>query len=230
MESDERKRRVQETDQESFVSKMISDDVFQYYRGLIGQIEIALPKSSSRVVLFASSVEGEGTTEVVVGLGLTIAAGMGRRTAILDCNITNPDLHKRFGTGRSGFNEVLAGRLAMEDALQNTTVPNLYVLPIGEQFSTFGVYSKEDLAKAMAGLRQRFDYVLIDSAPFGVTPEATALCDKVDAVVMVVKHGKIRREVVRRTKETIERAGGKVLGVVFNKRKFPIPEFLYRRL
>jgi Mrp family chromosome partitioning ATPase len=52
----------------------------------------------------------------------------------------------------------------------------------------------------------------------------------VDAVVLVIRHGGTRREVVRRAKETVERAGGKILGVVLNKRKFPIPEFLYRRL
>jgi Mrp family chromosome partitioning ATPase len=52
----------------------------------------------------------------------------------------------------------------------------------------------------------------------------------VDAVVLVVKHGGTRREVVKRAKETIERSGGKILGVVLNKRKFPIPEFLYKRL
>jgi Mrp family chromosome partitioning ATPase len=79
-------------------------------------------------------------------------------------------------------------------------------------------------------MRSRFEYVLLDSAAVGLNPETTVLCDKVDAVVLVVRHGSTRREVVRKSKEMIERAGGRILGVVLNKRKFPIPEFLYRRL
>jgi capsular exopolysaccharide synthesis family protein len=230
MEREEKESRTAEPDQESIIGMITSSEAFHHYRGLLGQIELALADRSSKVVLFSSSLQEEGTTEVVVGLALTIAAGTGRKTAIVDCNMINPDIHRRFGTHRTGLNEVLTGSLSIAKALVNTTVPNLYVMPIGEQFSTFSVYSKEDIAKSIADLRERFDYVLIDSAPAGTTPEATVLLDKVDAVVIVVRHGRTRLEVVRRTKEIVERAGGRVLGVVLNKRKFPIPGFLYRRL
>jgi Mrp family chromosome partitioning ATPase len=70
----------------------------------------------------------------------------------------------------------------------------------------------------------------MDAAPVGTYPECAVLCDKVDSVILVVKHGSTRREVVVRTREIITRAGGKILGVVLNRRRFPIPEFLYRRL
>lgn len=211
-------------------SDIMSEAAFYYYRGLLGQIEIALPGHPSRVLLFSGSSPGEGATETVVGLSLTLAAGMGRKTAVIDCNGSHPDLHRRFGTHEIGLGEYLRGELTLERALVNTTVPRLHIMPLGRRFQTLAAYRKEDLRELISKLREKFEYVLIDSAPVGVNPESTILCDKVDAVILVVHHGRTRREVVRRTKEIIERAGGQVLGAVLNKRKFPIPEFLYRRL
>lgn len=215
---------------EDTARRIASQDAFHYYRGLIGQIEIALPHHSSRVLLFTSSMEREGTTEVVMGLGLTLAGAMGRRTAIIDCNVRNPEIHRRFGVDDMGLDEYLKGQLGIEQALLNTLIPNLYVMPLGARLTSMATVRKENLSKFITLLRDRFEYVLLDSSPVGINPETTVLCDVVDAVVMVVRHGTTRREVVRRAKETIERAEGKILGVILNKRKFPIPEFLYRRL
>jgi len=207
-----------------------AEDAFHYYRGLIGQIEIALPQHSSRVLLMSSSTRGEGTTEVVVGLALTLASAMGRKTAVIDCNTRNPDIHKRFGVPAVGLDEHLKGRLSLEQALLNTTVPNLYVMPLGAGLTSLASLDKGDFQALVAKLMEKFDYVLIDSPALGVNLEASMLCDMVDSMVLVVRHGCTRREVVRRTKDLVERAGGRILGVVLNKRKFPIPEFLYRRL
>ena len=103
-------------------------------------------------------------------------------------------------------------------------------MPLGAGLTSLGGINNDQFGEFIATLRGRFEYVLLDSSAVGLNPETTVLCDKADAVVMVVKYGSTRREVVRKTKEMIERAGGRVLGVVLNKRKFPIPEFLYRRL
>lgn len=209
---------------------VMAQDAFHYYRGLIGQMEIALPQLSSRVLLLSSAMAGEGTTEVVVGLGLTLAAALGRKTAVIDCNTRNPEIHRRFGVHDVGLDEHLKGTLPLEQALLNTTVPNLYVMPLGAGLTSLARIDRDDFQGMVARLREKFEYVLIDSAAVGVNPETSTLCDMVDAVVLVVRHGGTRREVVRRAKDMVERAGGKILGVVLNKRKFPIPEFLYRRL
>jgi capsular exopolysaccharide synthesis family protein len=178
----------------------------------------------------SSSLTGEGTTEVVVGLGLTLAAALGRKTAVIDCNTRHPEIHTRFGVDDVGLDEHLKGSLPLEQALLNTTVPNLYVMPLGAGLTSLARIDRDDFQGMVARLREKFEYVLIDSAAVGVNPETSTLCDMVDAVVLVVKHGGTRREEVKRAKETIERSGGKILGVVLNKRKFPIPEFLYKRL
>jgi capsular exopolysaccharide synthesis family protein len=230
MDHEDKKGDVTDLGESVDTGRSFSDEAFYYYKGLVGQIEIALPRHSSQALLFSSSVHGEGTTEVIVGLGLMLAAGMGRKTAIIDCNLTHPDLHRRFGTTKAGLNDYLGGELPIDKALVSTAVPNLHIMPLGERLSPISTFQGEDLTRLISVLKERFDYVLLDSSPIGASPETTVLCDKVDAVVLVVRHGATRREVVRRTREIIERAGGRMLGVVLNRRTFPIPEFLYRRL
>ena len=230
MESVDRSGKPDSESMAESASKLIAEDAFHYYRGVIGQIEIALPRQSSRVLLFTSSMEREGKTEIVMGLGLTLAGAIGRPTALVDCNVQTPDIHRRFGVENVGLYEYLKGRIDLDHALLNTLVPNLYVMPLGAGLTSLGGINNDQFGEFIATLRGRFEYVLLDSSAVGLNPETTVLCDKADAVVMVVKYGSTRREVVRKTKETIERAGGRVLGVVLNKRKFPIPEFLYRRL
>jgi capsular exopolysaccharide synthesis family protein len=230
MEHIEKKRDARLPDSVESARKIISQDAFHYYRGLVGQIEISLPHHSSRTLLFTSSLGREGTTEVVMGLALTLAGAMGRPTAVVDCNVRDPEVHRRFGVDNVGLDDYLRGNVRLEDALLNTLVPNLYVMPLGRGLTSLAAIKKDQFGALIALLKGRFEYVLLDSAAVGVDPEATMLCEMADAVVLVVKHGGTRREVARRTKEMIERAGGRVLGVVLNKRRFPIPEFLYRRL
>ncbi|MGD9140647.1 MAG: CpsD/CapB family tyrosine-protein kinase [bacterium] len=210
--------------------EMVPDELTRYYKRVIGQIENALPRQDSRVLMLSSSVLGEGTTDVVVGLGLTVANKVGKKTLILDCNMHHPEVHIRFGQPDVGLGEVLAGRVPVDQAMSNTIVPNLWTMPLGRGVSSLAAFGDERLVKLIAELRSNFEYVLIDAAPVGAYPECVVLSNKVDGVILVVKYGSTRREIVKRAKEIITRADGRVLGVILNRRKFPIPEFLYRKI
>jgi capsular exopolysaccharide synthesis family protein len=221
---------IPEQAREPGIAASLPDELSGYFMSLVGQIELAMPKQSSRVLLLSSSSAGEGTTEVTIGLALTLATAMGRKTAVVDCNVHHPEMHLRFGVPEAGLGEYLAGKVSLEGALANTVVPNVHVMPVGRNLVSLVGLGKEEIQRLISDLRTKFDYVLIDAAPIGVYPDCAALCDKVDAVILVIRHGDTRREIVKRTKDIIVRAGGRVLGVVLNRRRYPIPEFLYRRL
>ena len=78
--------------------------------------------------------------------------------------------------------------------------------------------------------KKKFDYIIIDAAPIGSCPESQAICAKADGVLMVIESGKTRRQVAQRTKKELEDAGGKLLGLVLNRRRYYIPDWIYRRL
>ncbi len=208
----------------------IPEETLRYFKGIIGQIEIALPERQCRVLMLTSSLEKEGTTAVTTALGLVIASTMGRKTLLVDCNPIHPDIGQIFGNAGMGLNEYIARIADKTQTIYQTPLENLFVMPIGHKFTTLAAFGNPSLKGGIDMLREDFQYVLIDAAPLGIDPDMTLLCDKVDGVVLIIRHGKTRRETATRTKEMIERAGGRIIGVILNRRKFPIPAFLYNRL
>jgi Mrp family chromosome partitioning ATPase len=79
-------------------------------------------------------------------------------------------------------------------------------------------------------LRDRFDMIILDTPPATIYPDGLAMVRQVDGVILVVEAEKTRWPVALRVKEKITKNGGNLLGIVFNKRRFYIPEWLYKRL
>ena len=79
-------------------------------------------------------------------------------------------------------------------------------------------------------LRVSFDNILIDCRSLKDSTDAAMLASMVDGVVIVVDAGDSRRDEIVNAQRMIETAGGKFLGFVLNQRRYPVPEWLYRRL
>jgi Mrp family chromosome partitioning ATPase len=109
--------------------------------------------------------------------------------------------------------------------------PNLWTLSPGCTASARNNPMAIDIARArLQELRQEFDRVLIDAPPLNQCDDAMALAELGDGLVVVIEANATRRQTARKVMETLGQAGVKVLGVVLNKRMFPIPEKLYRQL
>jgi len=72
--------------------------------------------------------------------------------------------------------------------------------------------------------------VVIDSPPLSASAAGLAFCRRADGVVLVLEAERTRGPVAEKAKEQIQKNGGNILGVVFNKRKFYIPKSIYKRL
>ena len=100
---------------------------------------------------------------------------------------------------------------------------------------TSGHIEKETLNPArlrtrLNELRNEFDFVLIDIPGILTYGDATLLAHLSDGAVLVVGSNMTRRESARMAKESLEAASVPILGAVLNKRLFPIPEAIYRKL
>ena len=82
----------------------------------------------------------------------------------------------------------------------------------------------------VADLRHDFSYVLIDAPPLSHYADAAVFGRMADGLVMVLEANTTRRETARKAKQLLDDCGVSVLGAVLNKRMFPIPERVYRRL
>jgi receptor protein-tyrosine kinase len=102
---------------------------------------------------------------------------------------------------------------------------------IGTQIQNPSLVLSRDRARTLASnLSQRFDYVIFDASAVLSSAESSLLAASVDGVVLVARAGRTKREVLVKAEKLIRFSGGKVLGVILNRRQFPIPDAIYKRL
>ena len=190
-------------------------------------------------IAFTSASVGEGVSHVTQLFAVELARYTGRRTLIVraermqglgvedylqmpwNChptNIENVWMLPAKKTGRR--NDAEADEDAGHELPQRSFL--LRVSKEGEQIDT-GLDSVD-------AIRVAFDNILIDCRSLRVSSEAAVLSSSVDGVAVVVEAGQTRRDEILNAQRTIENAGGKFLGFVLNKRRYPVPEWLYKRL
>jgi len=184
------------------------------------------------VVMFASSVPDEGASLVAREFALTLAAEGDVPTVLVDLNLREPSAAESFRVPRDpGFSDLILSELPLAQCLRSTETPRLSVLPAGRPTpSPSRVLSDPRVEQAVAELRRRFGFVVIDMSPIVPFSEGAQLSRMVDGVVLVVRSGRTKRELVQRALELLDDAGARVLGTVLNRRRFYVPRFIYERL
>jgi ATPases involved in chromosome partitioning len=186
-------------------------------------------------IAFTSASGGEGVSHVTQLFAVEMARYTGRRTLIVSAERMQS--------------------LGVEDYLQMpwnchpTNIENVWMLPAKKT----GRHQSEDESRELPqrsflvrvskegeevdtgldsidAMRVAFDNILIDCRSLKVSSEAAVLSSSVDGVAVVVEAGHTRRDEILNAQRTIENAGGKFLGFVLNKRRYPVPEWLYKRL
>jgi Mrp family chromosome partitioning ATPase len=77
-------------------------------------------------------------------------------------------------------------------------------------------------------MSKQYDYVVLDGPPIDEAPESIALSSKVDGVILVIDASRTRGKIALRAKKRIEESGGRLLGAVLNRRRYYVPDWLYR--
>jgi Mrp family chromosome partitioning ATPase len=159
-------------------------------------------KANSIAVLAAS--RGEGKTLTAINLAIAVAADFGHTALLVDLDLRNPSIHKRFGVAPAvGIDDCLQyGRPVREAMIKIAGYSRLTILPARAPLD----HSSELLAAPRTGelvreLRQRYAnrIVIFDLPPALLTDDALAFSRHVQAGLLVVAEGKTSREDVRRT-------------------------------
>lgn len=155
----------------------------------------------------SSAIAGEGVTTTSVGVARALAQSTSKKVVLVDANLRRPALHDIFGVGREpGFSGLKLTPLP-------TKVSNLFVVPSGAAVENPTQLATSPAArKALQGLAEQFDYVIVDCPPLLAGVDAESICRVSSGVVLVIRTGVTPREDVTRA---IERIGATpVLGVI----------------
>jgi len=199
---------------------------------LYQSVNSLLPDVDHKVIQFISSRQGEGTSTIIRELAKVITLVMGRSALLLDISRHNNNLRNFFDcSAPPQLDEVVKGTLPIDQAICQVEDTTLFVSPLFQH----SVLTPQKLGSGSTDqlwdqLRQRFEYVLIDSPPISASSDGLAIVRKADGVIFVLEAENTRWPVAKAAKEKILSHGGNILGMVFNKRRFYIPEFVYRKI
>jgi Mrp family chromosome partitioning ATPase len=199
---------------------------------LYHSIESLLPNRKKRAIQFIGSAEGEGASTITREFARVVIATLGQTVLLLDGDRHSPTQHFFCNVSPDCcLDEVMEEGEDPEKAVYRVGASNLFVSLISRNSNSGpNVFASSGFESAWGLMKDRFDMILVDSPPATVSGDAFAMFRKVDGVVIVVEADRTRWPVVQSTKEKIVQHGGNVLGMVLNKRKYYIPEFIYKRL
>ncbi len=188
--------------------------------------------SDLRAILVTSSLHAEGTSTIAYHLSIAFTADIKTKVLLVDGNLRRPCIGKIFKLeNKPGLSDIIKGDADAKNCIHKTKYPNLFVITSGKECARpFEIFESDEMQAVFNSYRDKYDYIIFDSAPVNAYPDTLILSPLVDGIVLIVKAENTRREIVKNAKEQLEKNKGNLLGVVINRRKFALPEFIYKRL
>ncbi len=187
------------------------------YRVLRTNILFSRKDEKWNTVTIVSGGVGEGKSTTLMNLA-TVFAQNGDRVLIVDSDLRRPTLHKILRLSNSiGLTNYLLRQNSLDEVIQPTTLPNLSFMPSGKlPSSSMGILSSSQMKDLIQELKARYDFVFFDSPPIMGVSDASILASEVDMTLQVVQHRRYPQAMTLRAKQSIQKIGGNMVGVVLN--------------
>ena len=190
----------------------LDSPVRPYYEDLAYNL---LSLGEAKSVVVTSPEARAGCTSVCLGLGAALAS-MGRRVAVVDCNLENPHLHRMLGEPNFvGLTSGVKGDKPLE-YYGHEAVPGLLVVPTGPVPSDPALLESERFVEVVRGLEVGRDLVILDAPVAGRVLGSPNLSSSFGGVLLVIHASRTSKSTARETTDDLLDAGVNVLGVVLN--------------
>lgn len=192
-------------------------------------------RAAIKVVMVAATDHGEGGTTTAAILAATLARSVNSKILLIDANLRTPALEEVFEQGRNtelvGLSDKVLSEAPLDQTIYQTDIANLFFMPCGRDVSSPSyVFDREPIGEMLSVLRERFDFVIFDGSPLRDYSDSCFLAEKMDGVILVVEAERTKAEVLRKIRKELESTGVNILGVVLNKKRNYIPEYIERFL
>ena len=205
--------------------------ISEAFRALRTSILLSQADHPPQVILVTSALPREGKTTAAANLAVTLAQ-LGDSTVLVDADLRKPGIGRllNLGSGKyAGLSSYLAGVSSLDlVSVPHPAIPNLVAIPTGPlPPNPADLLSSHKLADAIAELRTKFKFIVIDSPPIMAATDAVILSVQADGVLLVVRSGETPKEAFTRTRDLLTSVKCHILGVVLNAVDSSAPDYYY---
>ena len=171
-----------------------------------------------RTILVTSSLPGEGKTVFAMGVAEALAQ-QGSRTLLLECDMRRPSLARALDLdpGLAGLSSLVAGTASIEECVRRLPDSELDIIVTGAvPPNPQELLASRRFSALLEALKERYEVIIIDSAPIELVADAAVLAPLCTGVAYVVKSAETPAPLAARGLTHLRRAGGQVLGLVLS--------------
>jgi len=171
-------------------------------RAIRTRIEFVLKRKEKMVICVTSTESGDGKTFLSTNLA-ALYAMTGRKVLLIDLDLRKPNIHTKLGLENGdGVSNYLIGDCEMEEAMVRNT-------PFGFDFMRAGtippnpgeLVHTDKLSQTLKDLREQYDYIVIDTSPIGLVPDAYAIIENSDMCLFVIRCMQTNKSFCKQTLE-----------------------------
>ena len=192
--------------------------VSEAYFSILAALRFSTSHGTPKSFVITSTQPGEGKTTSSIALARNLAR-VGKRVLLVDADLRNPSLHKKFNIeNASGFSNLLVGDGTLEQHTVAGRIPNLTLLTSGpippNPAELLAGVSLQDFVSAM---ESRYDHVVIDAPPVLGLADAPLLARAAEATVFVVEASRTRNSQARQALNRITGLRAVLVGAILTK-------------
>jgi protein-tyrosine kinase len=187
----------------------------EQFRRLAGTLHKAQRTTGLKSVMVTSAMEGDGKTLTAINIALVLSESFNARVLLIDADLRNPSIPSVVDFGNdAGLSEALRAKTDQRLALVPLT-RRLTLLPAGQPIAnSIEALTSPRMQQILTDASERFDWVVVDAPPVGMTTDARLLSELVGGTLFVIRAGQSQHADVERAIKALGREH--ILGVVLN--------------
>lgn len=209
------------------VEKQPKSIAAESYRTLRTNIQYSSFDEECKVIVITSSVPGEGKSTTAGNLALSMAEGE-KMVLLVDCDLRKPSIHKNFGISNAkGLSDVIVEKESVKDVCQKYN-KNLTILTSGKiPPNPAEMLNSKSMLNLLEGLKQVFDYIILDTPPVQAVADAQILSAKADGTIVVVRAESTKKDAVHSTVDLLKKVNSNIIGTVLNGQETKRSSYYY---
>ena len=186
-------------------------------RGLRTSLHWGMEASGNNIVMLTGPSAGIGKTFTSVNLAAVMGAAE-KRVLLVDTDLRNGSIHQYFRQERGkGFSELIRGRCAFEEAVRRNVLANVDIITTGTlPRNPAEILLSPHTEQLLKDWAQRYDVVLLDTAPVLTMSDPLALAPHAGTVLLLARADVTTPGELDDAARRLARAGGRISGVIFN--------------
>ena len=199
---------------------------------LVHRVFTQQTQGAPRMVVFAGIARGNGCSRICSAAARTLANNVTGSVCLVDANLRSPSLAESFRIpNHHGLTDALRDEEPIGSFAEQLGPANFWLISSGSPSEeSLSLLNANRVKARFEELRVEYEYVLVDAPPLTHYADAITLGQLSDGLVLILEANATRREAALAVTENLRASQVRILGAVLNKRTFPIPDSLYRRV